>query len=143
MARSPAAAAGAGAGLPAGGPRQHHDASAVGPGLSLPRRRLASLRRRSQPGCQSRCCRGARAARPGPAGSGGPPGPPAGGRASVVARDRDRAVTVTGSLSLSDLHLEGWFMLYDTPPCYITGCYIVFYVINTLVMLYNTSWGVI
>jgi hypothetical protein len=27
-------------------------------------------------------------------------------------------------------HLEGWVMLYNTPPCYITGCCIAFYVIQ-------------
>jgi hypothetical protein len=34
-------------------------------------------------------------------------------------------------------HLEGWVMLYNTPPCYITGCYVAFMLFNTFLMLYN------
>jgi hypothetical protein len=40
-------------------------------------------------------------------------------------------------------HLEGWVMSYNTPPCYITGCYVAFLLYNTFFMLYNTPGGVI
>jgi hypothetical protein len=41
------------------------------------------------------------------------------------------------------LHLEGWVMLYNTPPCYITGCYVAFMLYNTFFMLYNIHGCVI
>jgi hypothetical protein len=41
------------------------------------------------------------------------------------------------------VHLEGWVMLYNPPPFYITGCYTAFMLYNTLDMLYNIPGGVI
>jgi hypothetical protein len=57
--------------------------------------------------------------------------------------DHDDSLAGHDSGGLGYRHLEGWVMLYNTPPCYITGCYVAFMLYNTFFMLYNIPGCVI